>query len=277
MLDCAMTKGVGMYKKIKPLEFKDQLNREIYLPNPPQRIISLVPSQTELLYDLGLKDRLVGQTIFCVHPEAYFKSSVKIGGTKKLNLEKIASLNPDLIIANKEENEKDQIEQLAKDYPVWISDVNTLEDALEMIKSLGEITQTEPKALEIITKINQCRSTFLEQTKSKQSVIYLIWNNPYIAIGMDTFINTMLTEAGFENAITQSRYPEITLAEIKQINPDWVFLSSEPFPFKEEHKNELDKSLGTNKCVLVDGEMFSWYGSRLSLAYEYFAGLRNIS
>lgn len=139
---------------------QDQLNREVIIPNPPQSIISLVPSQTELLYDLGLKDRLVGQTIFCVHPSEYFKSSTKIGGTKKLNLEKIAMLNPDVIIANKEENEKDQIVELANDFPVWISDVNTLEDALAMIKSIGQITQTEPKVSEIINKITQSRNTF---------------------------------------------------------------------------------------------------------------------
>ena len=259
------------------MKYKDQLNREIYIPTLPQRIISLVPSQTELLYDLGLKDRIVGQTIFCVHPSEYFKSSTKIGGTKKLNLEKIASLKPDLIIANKEENQKDQIEELAKDFPVWISDVNTLEDALSMIKSLGEITETQNKVSKIISQINQSRNDFLKQSKPKQSVIYLIWNNPYIAVGTDTFINTMLTEAGFENAINQSRYPEITLDEIQQINPDWVFLSSEPFPFKDEHKLEMDKLLEANKSVLVDGEMFSWYGSRLVKAYDYFKILRRIS
>ncbi len=220
---------------------------------------------------------IVGQTIFCVHPSEYFKSSTKIGGTKKLNLEKIASLNPDLIIANKEENEKDQIEQLSKDFPVWISDVNTLEDALGMIKSIGEITETQNKASKIINQITQSRNDFLKQLKQKQSVIYLIWNNPYIAVGTDTFINTMLTEAGFENAINQSRYPEITLDEIKQINPDWVFLSSEPFPFKDEHKLEMDKLLEGNKSVLVDGEMFSWYGSRLVKAYDYFKEFRKIS
>ncbi len=256
---------------------KDQLNREINIPALPQRIISLVPSQTELLYDLGLKDRIVGQTIFCVHPSEYFKSSTKIGGTKKLNLEKIASLNPDLIIANKEENEKDQIEQLSKDFPVWISDIITLEDALGMIKSIGEITETQDKASEIINHITQSRNDFFKQSKPRQSVIYLIWNNPYIAVGTDTFINTMLTEAGFENAITQSRYPEITLDQIKQINPDWVLLSSEPFPFKKVHLDDLNKSLGKNKSVLVDGEMFSWYGSRLVKAYEYFGELRKIS
>lgn len=259
------------------MKHKDQLNREIYLPNSPQRIISLVPSQTELLYDLGLKDKLVGQTIFCVHPSEYFKSSTKIGGTKKLNLEKIASLKPDLIIANKEENEKDQIEELAKDFPVWISDLNTLEDALGMIKSIGEITETQNKASKIINQITQSRKDFIKQSKPKQSVIYLIWNNPYIAVGTDTFINTMLAEAGFENTINQSRYPEITLLEIKQINPDWVFLSSEPFPFKDEHKLEMDKLLEANKSVLVDGEMFSWYGSRLVKAYDYFKKFRKIS
>lgn len=256
------------------MKYKDQLNREIYIPTLPQRIISLVPSQTELLYDLGLKDRIVGKTIFCVHPSEYLKSSIKIGGTKKLNLEKIASLKPDLIIANKEENEKDQIEQLSKDFPVWISDVNTLEDALSMIKSLGEITETQNKASKIVNQITQSRKEFLKQSKPKKSVIYLIWNNPYIAVGTNTFINTMLSEAGFENAISQSRYPEITLDEIKQINPDWVFLSSEPFPFKDEHKLEMDKLLGESKSVLVDGEMFSWYGSRLHKAYEYFKKIK---
>jgi ABC-type Fe3+-hydroxamate transport system substrate-binding protein len=259
------------------MKYKDQLNREINIPTLPQRIISLVPSQTELLYDLGLKDRIVGQTIFCVHPSEYFKSSIKIGGTKKLNLEKIASLTPDLIIANKEENEKDQIEQLSKDFPVWISDVNTLEDALGMMKSIGEITETQNKASKIINQITQSRKDFLKKSKPKQSVIYLIWNNPYIAVGTNTFINTMLGEAGFENTIDQSRYPEITLDEIKQINPDWVFLSSEPFPFKDEHKLEIDKLLEVNKSVLVDGEMFSWYGSRLVKAYDYFKILRTIS
>ncbi len=173
------------------MKYKDQLNREINIPSLPQRIISLVPSQTELLYDLVLKDRIVGQTIFCVHPLEYFKSSIKIGGTKKLNLEKIASLNPDLIIANKEENEKDQIEKLSKDFPVWISDINTLEDALGMIKSIGEMTQTQNKASEIINQITQSRNDFLKQSKPKKSVIYLIWNNPYIAVGANTFINTM--------------------------------------------------------------------------------------
>jgi len=252
----------------------DQLNREIIIPNSPQRIISLVPSQTELLYDLGLKDKLIGQTIFCVHPKKYFKNSTKVGGTKKLNIEKIKSLNPDLIIANKEENEREQIEELAKFFPVWISDVNTFEDALDMIKSIGEMTQSEINAIEIINQINQRRNILLTKPFPKQKVIYLIWNNPYIAVGIDTFINTMLDESGYENAIKQSRYPEISIAEMKEINPDWIFLSSEPFPFKQEHKNKLDKILNLSKCLLVDGEMFSWYGSRLIKAYGYFEMLR---
>jgi ABC-type Fe3+-hydroxamate transport system substrate-binding protein len=116
------------------MEYVDQLNRTVFLAQPPQRIVSLVPSQTELLYDLGLGEKVVGQTIFCIHPHSAFKKATKIGGTKKLQLDKIRSLKPDLIVANKEENDQSQIETLAQDFPVWISDIITLDDALDMVK-----------------------------------------------------------------------------------------------------------------------------------------------
>lgn len=133
----------------------DQLQRTIEISDTVNRIVSLVPSQTELLYDLGLGSKIIGQTIFCVHPETEFKTAEKIGGTKKLQLEKILSLKPDLVIANKEENEKDQIEFLAENVPVWISDVNTLDDATNMIVSIGEMTQTGELAHSYIQKINE--------------------------------------------------------------------------------------------------------------------------
>lgn len=256
------------------MNIKDQLGRVITLPNTPKRIISLVPSQTELLYDLGLSDNIVGQTLFCVHPHAAFKASVKIGGTKKLNIEKIVSLKPDVIIANKEENEKEQIEELERHFPVWISDVNTFEDAVDMIESVGLITGTEAKAANIITSVIEARNAFLKKAYPKQRVVYLIWNEPLIAVGKATFIDTMLSEAGYENAVTESRYPEISIETIQNLNPDLVFLSSEPFPFKEIHKEEINRPFNQNKAVLVDGEMFSWYGSRLIQAYDYFSKIR---
>src|SRR3954454_13457271 len=134
--------------------YTDQLGREIELLRyPPNKIISLVPSQTELLYDLGLDEEIIGITKFCVHPEHWFKNKERVGGTKNVNIENIQSLKPDLIFANKEENVKEQIEQLETIAPVWISDITTFEDALQMIKCIGEITNTTSKAETLITQI----------------------------------------------------------------------------------------------------------------------------
>lgn len=248
----------------------DQLNRKVNIPANPQRIISIVPSQTELLYDLGLKERIVAQTVFCVHPANEFKTAIKIGGTKKLDLEKIFSLKPDLIIANKEENEKSQIEELEKHFPVWISDIETIQDALDMINSIGKITQTQQKALAIIDSINQARAKFKSKQVISMKVIYLIWQKPYIAVGRQTFIKNMLEEVGFVNMIEENRYPEISVEDLKNLNADYILLSSEPFPFNEFHKSEIENLIGKKNCIVVDGEFFSWYGSRMMLAYPYF-------
>src|SRR5579859_1404952 len=133
--------------------FTDQLGRTIFLPRIPHRIISLVPSQTELLYTLGLDEAVVGITKFCVHPESWFRSKPRIGGTKAIDPARVDALQPDLIIANKEENEKPQIEALATRYPVWISDVHTLQDALAMIRDVGAITGKATEASALATTI----------------------------------------------------------------------------------------------------------------------------
>ncbi|MBA3705355.1 MAG: ABC transporter substrate-binding protein, partial [Bacteroidetes bacterium] len=161
--------------------FTDQLNRKIEIPFPPKRIISLVPSQTELLYDLGLRDEVVGITKFCVHPEEWFKSKTKVGGTKKYNFEKIKQLQPDLIIGNKEENEKEQIEELMKHYPVWMSDIYNLKDALSMIACIGALVGRNEAAtnlkLQIESQFHQfnIRPSPIVNRKS----VYFIWRKPY--------------------------------------------------------------------------------------------------
>ncbi len=123
--------------------FVDQLNNSIKLSNYPKRIVSLVPSQSELLWDLGLKDELVGITKFCIHPAEMFNSVTRVGGTKALDIEKIRSLHPDLIIGNKEENEKSQIELLSKEFNVWMSDINNLSEAIQAIELIGNLTHKE--------------------------------------------------------------------------------------------------------------------------------------
>ena len=248
------------------------MGRSIDIAVVPQRIISIVPSQTELLYDLGLGEEVIGISKFCIHPNAWFRRKTRVGGTKNLNLEKIKQLQPDLIIANKEENERHQIEELIKLFPVWISDIKTLEDAVNMIKSLGELFQKEEKSLEIS---NQIVSNFnkLKVNKNK-SCAYFIWKNPYLLAGSDTFINAMLERCGMKNCFAnQGRYPEVDLNQIQSAQPDVILLSSEPYPFNAKDISELQELCPNAKIELVDGELFSWYGSRLLKSADYFENL----
>lgn len=259
------------------MKFTDQIGNEISLERNPSKIISLVPSQTELLSDLGLDEEIIGITKYCVHPKEWQETKTEVGGTKKLNLEKIKELKPDLIIGNKEENEKKQIEELQKHFSVWISDIKNLEDALKMIEEIGKITSREKKSLEIQNNIREQFSHFKLSTSNikrlTSNVLYLIWRKPYISAGKETFINHMLEICGLKNIISKSRYPEISMEEIKSLNPELIFLSSEPYPFREKHIAELQSLCPKAKVVLVDGEMFSWYGSRLLYAPSYFERL----
>lgn len=248
----------------------DQIGRRVELVPSPQRIVSLVPSQTELLFDLGLAERIVGITKFCAHPEEWFRTKSRVGGTKQLDFDAISALNPDLIIANKEENNKEDIEQLARHFPVWVSDVNDLDSALEMIRLVAELTRTDSSKL---TQEIQSGFSQVKPIQPQKKVLYLIWKNPYMAAGSYTFIHDMILRCGFENMVTDKRYPELGEAEFVQLNPELILLSSEPFPFKEKHIQELQNLLPDATIKLVDGEMFSWYGSRLKLAPSYFLKL----
>jgi ABC-type Fe3+-hydroxamate transport system substrate-binding protein len=252
--------------------FFDQLQNQTEIIFPPKRIVSLVPSQTELLHDLGLADRVVGITKFCVHPGHWSNEKQIIGGTKRFNFDVIDGLQPDLILGNKEENYKEGIDKLREKYPVWMSDIFNLEDAIAMISSVGEITDTETKAKQLIQDVKASFGQVIK--KPQQPVLYLIWRKPWMAAGRQTFIDSMLEEIGLVNCVDASRYPELTNDEIKKLNPEIVFLSSEPYPFKENHIRQIQSLLPSSKIELVDGEMFSWYGSRLRLAPAYFNRLR---
>jgi len=235
----------------------------------PRRIVSLVPSQTELLHYLGLQDETVGITKFCIHPKEWLSSKTRVGGTKTLNIAAIKKLQPDLIIANKEENIKEQIEALANDYTVLVTDVNNVAEALQMIRTIGKITGKAAKAKTLVAAIE---AAFLNIRLSNTPVntAYLIWNKPYMTIGGDTFINDMLAKAGLKNIFARkTRYPEVTIADLQASHCQLIILSSEPYPFKQKHIAELQQHLPGTKIILADGEMFSWYGSRMLLAAEY--------
>jgi len=252
--------------------FTDQMGRLISVSYPPQKIISLVPSQTELLFDLGLEQEIIGITKFCIHPKERFKKSNKIGGTKTLDLQKIRDLKPDLIIGNKEENDRKQIEDLMQDHPVWMSDIETLPDAIKMITQIGELTNRQDKANQIAVKINE-QFSILSRKDKPVRVAYFIWKDPFMVAGKQTFIDDILSRSGFENVINENRYPEININWLVELDPECIFLSSEPYPFKDEHVREIQRTFPDARVSVVDGEMFSWYGSRLLLSPAYLASL----
>jgi len=253
---------------------KDQCGREVSIPEFPDRIISLVPSQTELLFELGLDEKVKGITKFCVHPDEWFRSKARIGGTKSLDLKGIAALKPNLIIANKEENTRVELEVLAQNFPVWISDVRTLEQAREMIIDVGEITGTDEKAEKLSNYILSAFNS-IQPLDQPLRALFLIWRNPWMAVSSDTFIHDMMRVCGLENCTANSalRYPVLTDQDIREFKPDLILLSSEPFPFADKHIDELKGIYPAARIGLVDGESFSWYGSRLCLSPFYFQKL----
>ena len=239
------------------------------LTGKPSRIISLVPSQTELLHYIGLQQETIAITKFCTRPAEWFTTKTRVGGTKNVDIKKISALSPDLIIANKEENVKEDIIELAKYFNVWVTDVNNFEDALAMINDVGKLTMTEEKTSSLIALI-KAQFALLPDHPQLKNTAYLIWKDPYMTIGGDTFISNLLQLAGYKNVFTNRiRYPKITIDDLKNTACELVFLSSEPYPFSQKHVDELQQYLPGIKIVLVDGEMFSWYGSRLLKAPTY--------
>lgn len=260
------------------MRFGDYLGKQIKLENVPKRIVSLVPSQTELLVDLGLKDRIVGITKFCVHPRELRKTKKIVGGTKQVNYDKIKKLKPDLILCNKEENTLEMVTELQKIAPVHISDIKTISDSCDLINDYAELFDCIKEATRLILEIKKTRALFRDRiTRTNRStVLYLIWRDPWMTIGSDTFIHKMLEENHLKNYCgDRLRYPEINLLEVSQNNaPDFIFLSSEPYPFQEKHRKEFLSLFPKSSIILVDGEYFSWYGSRLLKAYAYFEELK---
>ena len=271
------------------MKFIDQTSYEMNLElletiaRDELRIVSVVPSLTELLYDLGLKNQIVGLTKFCIEPQEletetqkWFELKSKIGGTKNIDIEKVKSLNPHIIFANKEENDKDQIESLRKEFIVYTSDVYDLKSSLEMIAHVGQLTKTEFEAQSIISKIS-LNFKEIQFPVIKRTAIYFIWKNPYMTVGGDTFIHQMIEECGFSNlTIDKKRYPVIEIEEMKELNPEVIFLSSEPYPFKEKHIEEFREILPNALIYIVDGQKFSWYGSHLIQSPLYFNGLQKL-
>ncbi len=256
--------------------FIDQLGRTIRLSKTPKRIVCLVPSQTELIWDMGLKEELVGITKFCVHPISLKEQKIIVGGTKQVHFQKIATLKPDIILCNKEENDKSMVQELEKIAPVHVSDIQNLDDVTDLIYQYGQLFDRREITTLIATKISDAQKYFQNQIKSRprKRVAYFIWKDPWMVAGKNTFIDQLLTINKFENVVKEERYPTVLLDEFfTTTKPELILLSSEPFPFLEKHIKFLSEKTDAN-IVLVNGEYFSWYGSRLLKAFIYFGKLK---
>ncbi|UPL49924.1 helical backbone metal receptor [Hymenobacter sublimis] len=255
-----------------PLTVTDQMGRRVVVPFPPQRIVSLVPSQTELLYDLGLGHRVVGVTKFCIHPAEARQQAAVVGGTKNFDFAKISACRPDLILGNKEENYQEGIEELARHYPVWMSDITTLTNALEMIRRVGLLTGQQHRAEPMAAAI--AGSFAALAAAAPIPAAYFIWRKPYMVAAAGTFIDELLARAGYQNVFGHlSRYPEITAQHLLQAAPRQILLSSEPYPFSAKHLSEFQALCPEAEIRIVDGELFSWYGSRLLHSAAYLQQL----
>lgn len=255
------------------IQTTDQLGNKITLHDLPQRIVSLVPSQTEFLFHIGLGHQLVGITNFCIHPPS---EVFRVGGTKNFSVEKIKQLNPDLIIGNKEENYREGIEELRKTFPVWMSDVNTLQEAYGMMQALGRLCGKETETEQVVQQIQKNFAQYAGAVSpSNARCAYFIWRKPYMVAASNTFIDDMLQQLGCVNVFCQrKRYPEIELEILADLKPDFIFLSSEPYRFTSNHFDEFLQHSPQSKVILVNGEMFSWYGSALLKTPDYFMELR---
>lgn len=253
----------------------DALGRPITLERPPGRIISLVPSLTELLAWLGLDQEVVGITRYCIHPEGWRQTRAIVGGTKKARIERVRPLAPDLILANKEENTREDVEQLQQLAPVYVTDVNNLEDCLQMILAVGQLVDRSDQAHDLHHQLQQRFAALAAHTHPARRALYLIWRKPWMAAGSQNFIDDMLRLAGYQNVLSdQPRYPQLTLEQLQALRPQEVLLSSEPYPFGPEHLAELSQLLPESRVRLVDGEAFSWYGSHLLTTPAYLQSLR---
>ncbi|HEX8299405.1 MAG TPA: helical backbone metal receptor [Rubricoccaceae bacterium] len=236
-------------------------------PPAPRRIVSLVPSLTEALAALGLDDQTVGLTRFCVHPDGWKARKTIVGGTKGTDPARVLALRPDLVVANREENDRAPVEALAAaGVPFWLCDIATVADTIDALRSLGHVTGCPDAGDRLAAAIVAAFDT-LPVRRTPLRVVYLIWRDPWMTVGSDTIIHDVMARGGLVNAFgDRTRYPAVTGDEIADARPDAILLSSEPYPFSDQHVAEVQALAPGARVTLVDGEAFSWYGPRLARA-----------
>jgi ABC-type hemin transport system substrate-binding protein len=261
-----------------PQTVVDDLGRAIHLAQPPRRIVSLVPSLTELVWSLGAGSRLVGVTRYCTEPAALVAPLPKIGGTKNPQVAAIVALQPDLVLANSEENRREEFEQLlAAGLCLYVSFPTTVAAAADGIERLAAVLGVAAPGQALAGAIRAGLASLGPQPAKRVRVFCPIWRKPWMSIGGDTFAGDLLQYCGGENVSAgwPSRYPVVSLDEIARESPEVILLPDEPYPFQARHRALLgglaDTPAGrTGRIYLVDGKALSWYGPRTPAALRYF-------
>lgn len=253
----------------------------VELAQPAERIVSLVPSESETLHYLGAEDRIAGITKFCERPWSMFKAKTRVGGPKDPDVDRIRELEPDLILCNKEENEKDAVEELREIAPVYVSFVVKVDEAAQLIADLGALTGCGENAAEMVAQIAQGRETVAgaKADYTFRRVLHLVWKDPYMTVSRDTYIYDLLTQAGLEPVVPRirKRYPMIDGDFIRECNPEAVFFPDEPYKFKFSDIDEFREEFADLACVRndglykIDGATVTWFGYRTTLAFDYIA------
>ncbi|MCD6732400.1 MAG: helical backbone metal receptor [Burkholderiaceae bacterium] len=251
------------------------------------RIVSLVPSLTEMLCALGLREQLVGRTGFCIHPRESLREVPKVGGTKDVDVERVRALAPTHLVVNVDENDRDTVERLAAFVPhVMVTHPLVVEDNLGLFERFGAEFEQVPGVRDAAAALSLRLREALDRARARRfeplPVLYMIWKDPWMSVGSETFIASMLAHAGLRSVIdaAQPRYPVLTLAQIAGSGARAVLLSSEPYRFEERHCAPLREALARQSggaaphCATIDGEMASWYGSRVIDGLDYLVGYR---
>lgn len=246
----------------------DHLGRTVTVPDTPKRIVSICPAITSTIFEFGAGDTLVGRTEYCIFPVHEVEKVPIVGGTKQVDFARIRELNPDLIVAEKEENTKVIVQTLAKEFPVFVFEVQSIQHNERFIRDVGKLVGKEQAAADMLEKVKTSFATFPKIEGA--TAAYMIWQEPYMVVGHDTFINAVLTSMGLVNPFIdkKSRYPIIQFDQIQAANLDYLLLASEPFHFTNEHREAFQKILPNTKVLNVDGEMF-WYGSQSVPGFRY--------
>jgi ABC-type Fe3+-hydroxamate transport system substrate-binding protein len=258
---------------------QDDLGREIRIPGPARQIVSLVPSITETLFALGAEDRIVGITDYCIHPRDGIAEKTKIGGTKNVNVEAVLALRPDLVIANVEENREHLVRRLElSGIPVFVTFPKNVDGCCKMIRDVAALTAAERQGATILSEIEAARRDASAGIR-KIRVLCPIWKNPYMTINRDTFVHSILEEAGGENVFADApeRYPRFELKDAARLQPRVIILPTEPYHFGESDKAEFESldipASHDGRIHIVEGELLSWYGPRVARALRLLSGI----